>query len=68
MKITKQNPKQKAFQPITIEITIESYEELEVLATMAGMTSTIPSSMYKAETVNYNIAERFLTKMYELLI
>lgn len=68
MKITKQNPKQKAFQPITIEITIESEEELKVLTKIGGMNRTIPSNIYKVETVNYNIAERFLTRIYELLV
>lgn len=42
MKIEKTGPPRPSFQPITVQFTIETQEELEALQTMARFNVSIP--------------------------
>lgn len=46
--------KTKVFTPITIDITFESAEELEILRKMMSSTIQVPECLYDTNTLNYN--------------
>jgi hypothetical protein len=59
MKIQKTEPS-KTFQPISITITIESQEELNVIYNMTSFDQSIPGMFGPDGSKEYSVVERFL--------
>ena len=67
MKIQKKEAS-KVFQPITLEIVIESEDELNALQTISGLDWSIPEWVrQKLNTGDINTMSRVLTTIYKAL-
>jgi len=53
----------EAFQPIVLELRIESERELNTLAEMCGYNVTIPRHLYLDGSREFNIVQEFLEKL-----
>ena len=62
----KQEP--KVFEPVTLEITFETEEEIEMLDDMLGWNLSIPAIVYKHNKDNRTALQDLMTKFHDKVL
>lgn len=55
----------KVFKPVTLEITFESEDELELFREIMGCNLSVPSTLYEDDNSKFDQVRDLMSKVYD---